>query len=180
MRYLHRCNIVHRDIKPENILLDSDNEAKICDFGLSTVVGQSGLTGSPCGSPAYAAPEVLEGNEYAAKCSDCWSLGVLLYVMVTGHLPWSGADASAIYLEAQESKYVMPDSVSPQCSDLIRGLMTVNVSERLPVEEALGHPWLRRRPLVRSRSTGSLNMTIPKQKRIIMHEMVRQVQPPLE
>lgn len=177
MQYLHSRNIVHRDIKPDNILLDSNNKAKICDFGVSTVVGESGLTAGFCGSLAYMAPEVLNcpvGSEYVAKCSDCWSLGVLSYVMVTGRLPWSRDDFNTIRREAQEGKYIIPDTVSRSCANLIRRLMNPIVSERLTVEEALRHPWFRWRPLVRSFSAGSLPMMKP--KRIVTPKIARQTQ----
>lgn len=142
MLYIHGQHIAHRDLKPENILVDADGAAKICDFGLAKYVGEGGITDTPCGSPLYVAPEILSDFPYDPKCADCWSLGVLLFAMVTGMSPWRSRNRVQLFAEIRRGEYAIPASVSTLCGDLIRKLMNLNVVERYTVEQALQHAWL--------------------------------------
>jgi serine/threonine protein kinase len=139
--YIHTRNIAHRDIKPENIFLDSDLNAKIGDFGLC-FSGKLDLLKTPCGSPFYAAPEVVAGEEYDGKMSDIWSLGVVLFTMVTGSLPWKDMNQTALFLQIENADFVIPRFVSSDCRDLLMMLMSKNPSERPTAVEILSHPWV--------------------------------------
>jgi len=88
VEYLHRLDIVHRDLKPENILLDVDFNIKLIDFGLSNYHEEGRKLSTACGSPCYAPPEMLSGNDYDGKIGDVWSLGIIFYGMVCGSLPF--------------------------------------------------------------------------------------------
>ncbi len=85
---MHRLNIVHRDLKPENILLDANYNMKIIDFGLSNLYEEGALLGTACGSPCYAAPEMIAGKKYKGLMVDIWSAGVILFAMLCGYLPF--------------------------------------------------------------------------------------------
>ena len=88
MDYLHQVNVCHRDLKPENFLLDHNNNLKIVDFGLSNTYNQGQTLTTACGSPMYAAPEVISGYPYSPKHYDVWSTGITLFAMMAGYLPF--------------------------------------------------------------------------------------------
>lgn len=143
LAFIHSFNIAHRDLKPENVLIDAEGHAKISDFGLSKYVGTSGITSTICGSPCYAAPEVLSGNPYNAIKSDMWSLGVILYVMVTGQMPWSKRNRAQLFHQIRKGRYHIPPYLSQDCSNLIRALMNLNVESRLNVQGVLAHAFMK-------------------------------------
>lgn len=142
LQYVHSKNIAHRDIKPENILLDGDLNAKIADFGLCHATNSKILLKTPCGSLFYAPPEVIMNEEYDGKLSDIWSLGVVLFTMVTGSLPWKETNQTAVFSQIRKAEYAVPRYVSKNCSDLIYSLMKLNPMDRLTIDQILDHPWL--------------------------------------
>ena len=95
--YIHKLNIVHRDMKPENLLLDHKNKIKIVDFGLSNTYKDEEMLKTACGSPWYAAPEMIAGKSYAGPRADIWSCGVILYALVCGFLPFEDQNTSNLY-----------------------------------------------------------------------------------
>lgn len=97
IEYSHRLKIVHRDLKPENVLLDDDLNVKIADFGLSNEISDGDFLTTSCGSPNYAAPEVIRGGVYAGPEIDVWSSGVILYVMLCGRLPFEDEDVQMLF-----------------------------------------------------------------------------------
>ncbi|KAK8842734.1 hypothetical protein M9Y10_025597 [Tritrichomonas musculus] len=141
--YLHAINVVHRDLKPENLLLDQFGHVKISDFGLSRFLDINGLAATPCGSPCYASPECLSGQLYDGKKSDCWSIGVIFFAMLTGQLPWTKRNQNQLFDQIRKGEYTIPSYISPQCKSLISGLMTVDGKKRLTAKEALQHPFLK-------------------------------------
>eukprot|EP01091_Cochliopodium_minus_P017778 TRINITY_DN7037_c0_g3_i1.p1 TRINITY_DN7037_c0_g3~~TRINITY_DN7037_c0_g3_i1.p1 ORF type:complete len:512 (-),score=119.45 TRINITY_DN7037_c0_g3_i1:124-1626(-) len=158
--YLHSKNIVHRDLKPENILLDNkkDNTIKITDFGLARIVGNKQMMQTQCGTPHYVAPEILNlGNnsfngsniQGYGKEVDSWSLGVILYILLTGCPPWDSDendDEVHIFKQIKSGIVTFPQDlfkdVSPSAIDLIKQLLTFDPSKRLSVEDALLHDWI--------------------------------------
>ena len=144
LEYLHNNNISHRDIKPENILLNEFGDAKLSDFGLSTKFEKGKLLEKACGSPLYAAPEMLTGKKYDGTKIDIWSLGISLYAMVCGELPFDDEDNNMknIVYKIKNGKYTLPDNLSPLCKDLIKRILEANPDKRITLEEIKNHNWV--------------------------------------
>lgn len=142
IKYIHDKGIAHRDLKLENVLLDNRGHIKLIDFGFSKFADQGQVFKTPCGSPAYAAPEVMGGSAYDGKAADMWSCGVLLFSLVTGELPWKGGNQIHVYSQIQKGQIEMPQGLSQFCSDLISKLIVPDSAMRLTAAEALNHPWV--------------------------------------
>lgn len=108
IEYSHRLKIVHRDLKPENILLDDDLNVKITDFGLSNEISDGDFLATSCGSPNYAAPEVIRGGVYAGPEIDVWSSGVILYVMLSGRLPFEDEEVHVLFSKITRKSAKLP------------------------------------------------------------------------
>lgn len=150
MAYCHEKNVAHRDLKPENILIDSKQRGhiKVIDFGTSHVFDKENPEMKQMyGTAYYIAPEVLEGK-YTAKC-DMWSIGVILYIMLSGRPPFSGNNDHEILRKVAQANYSLNDTVwqkrSPDVLDLIKKLMEKNPEKRLSAQEALQHEWIQRK-----------------------------------
>lgn len=117
IEYSHRLEIVHRDLKPENVLLDDDLNVKIADFGLSNRIKDGAFLSTSCGSPNYAAPEVIKGGVYAGPEIDVWSSGVILYVMLCGRLPFEDDDVQVLFskISRESHRFLLPFSQSNCC-----------------------------------------------------------------
>jgi 5'-AMP-activated protein kinase, catalytic alpha subunit len=108
IEYIHKLGIVHRDLKPENLLLDHNNCIKIVDFGLSNLYKQGERLKTACGSPCYAAPEMIKGERYLGLGADIWSSGVILYAMVCGYLPFEDQNTKKLYQKILKADYKLP------------------------------------------------------------------------
>lgn len=139
--YLHKLKISHRDLKPENLLLDHKKEIKIADFGLSNIYQNDEMLKTACGSPCYAAPEMLMGKAYYGLKVDIWSCGVILYAMICGYLPFEEKNNNLLYKKIIEGKFSIPSFVSESAKDLIRKILTVDSAKRFTIQEIVGHPW---------------------------------------
>ena len=142
VEYLHLNNITHRDLKPENLLLTNKKRIKISDFGLSTKTSSyyQFLT-TPCGTPSYAPPEMLRGDEYSGIYSDIWSCGIILYTMLVGNLPCAESKEYLIYECIIKHNYEYPSYLSDAVKDLLEKILKVNPQERIGFEQIKKHPW---------------------------------------
>uniref|UniRef100_A0A2K6GKK2 Checkpoint kinase 2 n=1 Tax=Propithecus coquereli TaxID=379532 RepID=A0A2K6GKK2_PROCO len=152
VQYLHENGIIHRDLKPENVLLSSQKEdclIKITDFGQSKILGETSLMRTLCGTPTYLAPEVLVsvGTAGYNRAVDCWSLGVILFICLSGYPPFSERKTQvSLKDQITSGKYnFIPEvwaDVSEKALDLVKKLLVVDPKARYTTEEALRHPWL--------------------------------------
>lgn len=144
--YLHQFNICHRDLKPENLLLDFNKNIKIADFGMAALEVDKKLLETSCGSPHYASPEIVAGQNYHGAPSDIWSCGIILFALLTGHLPFDDENIRKLLLKVQNGKFIMPKDLSPEAKDLILRMLQVKPRDRISIEEILAHPLLRKYP----------------------------------
>ena len=142
INHCHAQGVIHRDIKPENIMITSSGSVRLIDFGLSKAAQQKRLT-TVAGTPYYMAPEVLD-SDYGQK-ADIWSLGVLLYTLVSGYLPFQGSSSAEVFRKIKDAEYHFNHAefkaVSAECKDIISKLLVVNTKKRLTGHQALKHPW---------------------------------------
>ncbi|KAJ3378563.1 Map microtubule affinity-regulating kinase, partial [Lobulomyces angularis] len=140
--YCHQNSVIHRDLKPENLLLDENKCIKIIDFGFGNNFTFDGLLDTFCGSPFYAAPEMILGKKYEGPEVDMWSLGVILFALLCGHLPFDDDNIKELYKKIASGTYTCPDYLLPNARHLISRLITVDPRERATLEEVLSHQWV--------------------------------------
>lgn len=141
--YCHSYGVAHRDLKPENVLISKFPIVKVADFGLCGFISEQQMMKTFCGSPCYCSPECLCRIQYDGRKSDIWSLGVILYAMVTGEHPWNISNTSIMLRQILKGAYTVPSFVSNQCKDLITSMMKVNPQDRITIEQILKHPWMK-------------------------------------
>ena len=142
MNYCHNQGIVHRDLKPDNIMVEKDGRVKIIDFGLGIQVKPGQKLNLFCGTYPFSAPEVLLSRPYDGPKIDVWTLGVVLYFMVTGKVPFDAASIQKLVRQILAGKYFVPSRLSVELRDLISLLMTANPKLRPTVAEVMVHPWV--------------------------------------
>ncbi|CAN6323241.1 unnamed protein product [Urochloa humidicola] len=147
LAYSHARGVFHRDVKPQNVLLDAAGDLKVTDFGLAALpdsVRDDGRLHTACGTPAFAAPEVLRRRAYDGAKADAWSCGVILFVLLAGHLPFDDANIADMCRRAHRREYAFPAWVSRPARRLVSRLLDPNPDTRLAVAELAGHPWFKR------------------------------------
>lgn len=149
--YCHSNAIVHRDLKIENILLDKKGKLKLIDFGLANFINPYQHLGTFCGSLYFAAPEVLSAKKYIGPEVDLWSIGVVLYVLVTGRVPFDDSTLPALHRKIKAGIYDLPTGVTPgmffsfyflECLDLISKLLVIDPRKRASMDDLKRHPWV--------------------------------------
>ena len=140
---IHKHGVLHRDFKLDNILLDKSlTRVKICDFGVSKLIHKGEIIMDQCGTPAYLAPEIVLDKGYEGYWSDIWSLGVLLFCMVCGTVPFKANTLSDLHKAILMGKYEFPEFLSEDVRDLIRNMLQIVPNKRIPLENILTHPWV--------------------------------------
>ncbi|XP_055495692.1 serine/threonine-protein kinase MARK1 isoform X5 [Leucoraja erinacea] len=142
VEYCHQKCIVHRDLKAENLLLDADMNIKIADFGFSNEFTIGSKLDTFCGSPPYAAPELFQGKKYDGPEVDVWSLGVILYTLVSGSLPFDGQNLKELRERVLRGKYRIPFYMSTDCENLLKKLLVLNPAKRGSLEQIMKDRWM--------------------------------------
>ncbi|XP_078516657.1 serine/threonine-protein kinase MARK2 isoform X13 [Lissotriton helveticus] len=142
VQYCHQKLIVHRDLKAENLLLDADMNIKIADFGFSNEFTFGNKLDTFCGSPPYAAPELFQGKKYDGPEVDVWSLGVILYTLVSGSLPFDGQNLKELRERVLRGKYRIPFYMSTDCENLLKKFLILNPSKRGTLEQIMRDRWM--------------------------------------
>ncbi|KAJ8274851.1 hypothetical protein COCON_G00094760 [Conger conger] len=142
VQYCHQKHIVHRDLKAENLLLDADMNIKIADFGFSNEFTLGSKLDTFCGSPPYAAPELFQGKKYNGPEVDVWSLGVILYTLVSGSLPFDGQNLKELRERVLRGKYRIPFYMSTDCENLLKRFLVLNPTKRGTLEQIMKDRWI--------------------------------------
>ncbi|CAH1791800.1 unnamed protein product [Owenia fusiformis] len=142
VQYCHQKHIVHRDLKAENLLLDGDMNIKIADFGFSNEFTPGSKLDTFCGSPPYAAPELFQGKKYDGPEVDVWSLGVILYTLVSGSLPFDGQNLKELRERVLRGKYRIPFYMSTDCENLLKKFLVLNPAKRSALENIMKDKWM--------------------------------------
>mmetsp|Transcript_25901 Transcript_25901/g.24735 ORF Transcript_25901/g.24735 Transcript_25901/m.24735 type:complete len:537 (+) Transcript_25901:79-1689(+) len=151
VEYCHKLGVCHRDLKPENLLLDEHGDLKISDFGLSSLyVGDAEMDGASrtellhttCGTPNYVAPEVIADQGYDGKKADVWSIGVILYVLLAGFLPFDEGTIMALFSKIQKADFTYPTWFSPEVRALLDQVLVADPKVRISLTQLKDHPWM--------------------------------------
>ncbi|KAK6632123.1 Map microtubule affinity-regulating kinase [Polyplax serrata] len=142
VQYCHQKKIIHRDLKAENLLLDSEMNIKIADFGFSNEFTPGNKLDTFCGSPPYAAPELFQGKKYDGPEVDVWSLGVILYTLVSGSLPFDGSTLRELRERVLRGKYRIPFYMSSDCENLLKKFLVLNPARRASLESIMKDKWM--------------------------------------
>ncbi|XP_063692228.1 serine/threonine-protein kinase MARK2-like isoform X14 [Bolinopsis microptera] len=142
VQYCHQKGIIHRDLKAENLLLDAEMNMKLADFGFSNEFTAGTKLDTFCGSPPYAAPELFQGKKYDGPEVDVWSLGVILYTLVSGSLPFDGQNLKELRERVLRGKYRIPFYMSTDCENLLKKFLILNPVKRHSLEAIMNDRWM--------------------------------------
>ena len=144
MEYMHKLKFVHRDLKPENLLLDKDDNIKIVDFGLSNIYSEGEYLKTACGSPCYAAPEMVAGKKYQPAGVDIWSSGIILYAMLCGYLPFEDPDTATLYQKILSGEFEVQDFMSPLTEEFLHHILNTDPEKRYSIAQIREHEWYKK------------------------------------
>lgn len=148
LQSLYNIGIVHRDIKAENILVnEATNEIKLIDFGFSREVEPGELVKTATGSPLYSAPEILAKEKYDPLKADIWSAGVLLFFLLSGHLPFYDENIQNLFTKILFEGLQIPTTLNQEAADLLGKILTTDAKKRPSLEDIIAHPWMTVRKL---------------------------------
>ncbi|KAI0674278.1 Pkinase-domain-containing protein [Trametes maxima] len=159
--YVHEKGIVHRDLKLENVLLDERCRVKLGDFGFTREFEKGSLLETFCGTTGYAAPEMLLAKKYLGPEVDVWSLGVILYTLLTGTLPFDDDDESVMRQKVIKGEFEDPEWLSDEARGLLAGVLRVDPTERLTIAQILTHPWFAAGNALAKRNSSQSSLPIP-------------------
>jgi len=152
VNYCHSQGVCHRDLKPENLLLDENEDLKISDFGLSALYDQSNLDETDqsraallhttCGTPNYVAPEVLADKGYDGRAADVWSIGVILYVLLAGFLPFDEPTMAALFRKIQKADFSYPSWFSEKSRAILDRILVADPEQRATLQDLQNDPWM--------------------------------------
>ncbi|KAK3244650.1 hypothetical protein CYMTET_45746 [Cymbomonas tetramitiformis] len=171
--YLHKQRCAHRDLKAENVLKDEQGRAKLADFGSASIFEPqaSDQVGGSVGTPAFSSPEIAAGGKYSAFAADMWALGVTLYQMVYGTIPYTEPDKYKLYKQIADSDDVIKfpekvgdEAVTKSLSDLLQGLLNKNLEKRIGLKEAMSHPWTTRNAIAPLESEDVATVEVSKEE----------------
>lgn len=146
LEFCHNRGICHRDLKPENVLLMADGRVKLADFGMGSLLTRGALMDTACGSPQYCAPEVISGDQYVGEAADIWSLGVVLYAMTTGGLPFDDDNLHRLIAKINSGAFYVPEAVPDDLAALIQAMLTVDPKKRITLESIKKSDWFLSQP----------------------------------
>jgi 5'-AMP-activated protein kinase catalytic alpha subunit len=141
VEYIHKNGIVHRDLKPENLLLDQQKNIKIVDFGLSNQYKPGEKLKTACGSPCYAAPEMIAGKRYDCVNVDIWSCGIIMYAMLCGFLPFEDTNTNRLYKKIMAGDFEMPKILSLESKEMLKCILAVNPEIRYSIDKIRQTKW---------------------------------------
>lgn len=147
VNFCHSRGVYHRDLKPENLLLDENGDLKASDFGLSALLEskrEDGLLHTTCGTPAYVAPDVISRKGYDGAKTDVWSCGVILFVLLAGHLPFHDRNVMELYRKIARSDYKCPHWFPPEARRLLSTILDPNPNTRISIARIMENPWFRK------------------------------------
>lgn len=143
LAHIHCRSVIHRDIKLDNILLDCEKGVKICDFGVSKIIKKGQIIQEQCGTPAYLAPEIIIDKGYEGFFVDIWSLGVLLFAMLCGTVPFKAQNLEDLHKLILKGEFTFPTELSSEAQTIVRGMIKLNPRDRLTIPQILAHAWLK-------------------------------------
>ncbi|KAL2502304.1 CBL-interacting serine/threonine-protein kinase 21 [Forsythia ovata] len=158
--YCHSKGVYHRDLKPQNLLIDSKGNLKVSDFGLSTLRKPGTLLSTACGSPSYAAPELLSNKAYEGAAADIWSCGVILFELLAGYLPFDDSNLTSLYRKLYRAEYKFPQWFTTDQKKLISKMLVPNPIKRVTIAEILEDQWFQTdyEPVMKIKSDENINM----------------------
>jgi len=160
VKHCHQHGVLHRDIKLDNILLDKNFNVKICDFGVSRLMKEGQLINEQCGTPAYIAPEIISNKGYKNYSSDIWSLGIVLFAMLTGTVPFKAFNIEDLNKAIFSGKFSCPNYLSPECQNLIHSMLKLDPSGRISLDQIISHKWFTSKTQFYSRGDQEQNQIV--------------------